>query len=114
MPRPIFDPVIHPPQRLQLCGRLARDAEVDFAELREELELSDSALSKHLKVLGEAGYVSTRRELDASRLHTRVRLTTTGREALCGHVAELQRLAQIASLHGRPAPRTRTAGLLHR
>lgn len=107
MPRPVFDDLIHQPQRLQLCGRLARETEVDFGVLREEMDLSDSALSKHLKLLAEAGYVTTRRVLETSRLHTRARLTLEGREALCGHVAELQRLAQIVSLRGGPPPRTR-------
>lgn len=103
MPRPIFDPVVHEPHRLQICALLAPTQGLPFARVRDEVGVSDSALSKHLRSLEAEGYVSVAREVAAGRRMTRVTLTPTGREALCGHVSELQRLARLVS------PRVRTA-----
>lgn len=93
---PLFDPVVHAPNRLQLCALLAAVDDAEFAVLREELGVSDSVLSKHLKVLEEAGYLTLAKSLvkrtGASRVRTRVSLTPAGRRAYAGHVAELRRL----------------------
>ena len=101
MPRPIFDPVVHQPHRLQICALLAPTRGLPFASIRDEVGLSDSALSKHLSSLESRGYVAISREVLDGRRSTHVTLTGQGREALCGHVSELQRLARAAS------PRTR-------
>lgn len=103
MPRPIFDPVVHQPHRLQVCALLAPTRGLTFARVRDEVGLSDSALSKHLSSLESEGYVTISREITGGRRTTRVTLTARGREALCGHVSELQRLARVAS----PRPRVR-------
>jgi DNA-binding MarR family transcriptional regulator len=89
---PRFDPVVHAPVRLRLCAMLAALDEADFSALRDALELSDSVLSKQLKVLAEAGYLVLTRATVASRVRTRVALTRAGRQAYAAHVAELQRL----------------------
>ena len=52
-----FDPVLHPPVRLQIAAVLAKVSTVEFARLREVTRVSDSVLSKHLAALVEAGYV---------------------------------------------------------
>lgn len=106
MPRPIFDPVVHQPHRLQICALLAPTRGLPFASIRDEIDLSDSALSKHLSSLEAAGYVTTSREVaEDGRRMTLVVLTPAGREALCGHVSELQRLARLVS----PRPSVRSA-----
>lgn len=96
-PHPVFDPVIHEPSRLQICALLVPTASTEFAAIRDELGLSDSALSKHLKALEARGYVELDKSAAAGHVRTRVRLTAAGRAALCGHVSELQRLARVAS-----------------
>lgn len=101
MPRPVFDPVVHQRHRLQICALLAPTRGMPFASIRDDLDLSDSALSKHLSSLEAAGYVTTSREVSRGRRLTLVALTTQGREALCGHVSELQRLARVSSLRVR-------------
>ena len=105
-PQPLFDEVMHERTRLQLCGLLAAVVEAEFARLRESLGITDSALSKHLKALEHAGYVSLRRYRDGSRTFTVVAMTDAGRHAFCGHVAAIQRLAGVASMRPgrRPAP----------
>ncbi|WP_432483445.1 transcriptional regulator [Kineococcus esterisolvens] len=95
---PAFDAVIHAPNRLQLCAMLAPVSDVDFAVLREGLGVSDSVLSKHLKVLEEAGYVELTKRPLASKVRTRARLTPAGRAAFAAHVAELQRVIAAAQV----------------
>jgi DNA-binding MarR family transcriptional regulator len=85
-----FDELIHPSTRLSLVATLAAADWAEFAYLKEKLSLSDSALSKQLATLEEAGYVHTDRHLDGGRHKLRARLTTTGRTAFEGHVAALQ------------------------
>ena len=93
-PEPVFDAVVHAPQRLQICAMLARGGEVEFGVLREGLDVSDATLSKHLKTLTEAGYVELRRVQRAKgQARTWVTLTAAGSQALRGHFAFLQSLA---------------------
>ncbi len=103
MPYPLFDELIHERTRLQLCGLLAAVVEAEFATLRDSLSISDSAMSKHLKALEAAGYVTLRRQREDSRTFTLVAMTDVGRHAFCGHVAAIQRLAGVASMRARPA-----------
>ena len=52
-----LDPTIHAALRLQACAALARVGSLDFSTLRERLDVSESVLSKHLKVLEAAGLI---------------------------------------------------------
>jgi DNA-binding MarR family transcriptional regulator len=88
-----FDPVIHAPIRLQTCAILASADKVEFALLRDALEVSDSVLSKHLKQLEEARFVQLDKVPTGGRVRTWLSLTGLGRKAFAAHVRELQRLA---------------------
>jgi DNA-binding transcriptional ArsR family regulator len=90
MTTPRFDELIHPSTRLSLVATLAAADWAEFGYLKDALALSDSALSKQLSVLEQAGYVVTERRLDGSRHKVRARLTDTGRAAFDGHVAALR------------------------
>ena len=92
---PHFDAVIHPPPRLQLCGLLAVVDTMEFAAVRDAVQVSDSVLSKHVKQLEEAGYVEVRKATIASRQRTSLALTKAGRAAFDAHVAELRRIAGL-------------------
>lgn len=92
---PRFDAVIHPPPRLQICGLLAAVDLMEFAAVRDRVQVSDSVLSKHVKQLEEAGYVTVRKATVASRQRTSLALTEAGRRAFDAHVAELRRIAGI-------------------
>jgi DNA-binding MarR family transcriptional regulator len=92
---PRFDAVIHPPPRLQVCGLLAAVDTMDFATVRDQVGVSDSVLSKHVKQLEEAGYVTVHKATRASRLRTSLSLTANGRAAFDAHVAELRRIAGV-------------------
>jgi DNA-binding MarR family transcriptional regulator len=90
--RPHFDPVVHAPPRLQVCGLLAVVDTMDFAAAREQVGVSDSVLSKHVRQLEEAGYVTVHKATRASRVRTSLSLTGAGRAAFEAHVAELRRI----------------------
>ncbi len=92
---PRFDAVIHPPPRLQICGLLAAVDLMEFATVRDQVGVSDSVLSKHVRQLEEAGYVTVHKATVASRQRTSLSLTTAGRQAFDAHVAELRRIAGV-------------------
>ena len=89
---PQFDAVIHPPPRLQVCGLLAAVDDMEFSAVRDTVGVSDSVLSKHVKQLEEAGYVTVHKATRASRMRTNLSLTAAGRQAFDAHVAELRRI----------------------
>ncbi|GAA1940291.1 transcriptional regulator [Nocardioides hwasunensis] len=93
---PRFDEVVHAPNRLQICALLVAVDRAEFATLRESLGVADSVLSKHLKVLVDAGYVVLAKPAGHGRVRTWASITGSGRTAFAGHVAELQRLAATA------------------
>jgi DNA-binding MarR family transcriptional regulator len=85
-----FDELIHPATRLSIVALLAAADWAEFAFIRDQLGLSDSALSKQLATLAEAGYVTIERPLSERRRRVRARLTTVGRRRFAGHVAALR------------------------
>ena len=87
-----FDPVIHAPVRLRLCAALAPVREIEFGTLLELTGLSKSALSKHVSVLTDAGYVTQRRAVRDTRQRVWLSLTATGRKAYEGHVSALREI----------------------
>ncbi|MFS0705714.1 transcriptional regulator [Cellulomonas sp. 179-A 9B4 NHS] len=91
-PEPRFDDVVHARNRLQICAMLARVDALAFPTVREALDVEDYVVSKHLKVLVDAGYVSSRKERHHGRTQTWLRLTDDGRHALERHLAELRRI----------------------
>jgi len=92
-----FDELIHPSTRLSLVATLAAADWAEFAFLKDRLGLSDSALSKQLTTLEEAGYVATERRLSGGRRKVRARLTSAGRDAFNGHIAALQAIVADAA-----------------
>jgi DNA-binding MarR family transcriptional regulator len=96
-PKPEFDELIHPATRLSIVALLAAADWADFAFVRDELGLSDSALSKQLATLEEAGYVLIERPVSEKRRRVRARLTPLGRGRFDAHVAALQALIATAS-----------------
>lgn len=85
-----FDELIHAPTRLAIVSLLAAAQWADFKYVRDELKLSDSALSKQLSTLEAAGYVEIHRRFVGKRPRTSVRLSDNGRQAFDQHVAALQ------------------------
>lgn len=89
MSRPL-DPVIHAPNRLQMCCMLAAVDTMDFSTVREALDVSESVLSKHVKTLEDAGYLKVRKAASGGRQRTWLSLSGAGRKALTAHLAALK------------------------
>jgi DNA-binding MarR family transcriptional regulator len=92
MTRARFDELIHAPTRLSIVSLLAASQWADFQFVRDSVGLSDSALSKQLATLEQAGYVEIRRGFVGKRPRTSARLTSAGRAAFEQHVAALQEM----------------------
>ncbi|MBF4995304.1 transcriptional regulator [Arthrobacter gandavensis] len=95
-----FDSLIHAPVRLRICGLLRPVEQMDFSVLRDALNVSDASLSKHLKTLTEATYVSIAKSASAARSDARrltwVALTPAGRKAFDAHLRALEEIAGTA------------------
>ena len=87
-----FDELIHAPTRLEIISLLAAAQWADFKYIRDEIGLSDSALSKQLSILESAGYVEIRKGFVGKRPRTSAALSKAGRQAFEQHVAALQRI----------------------
>lgn len=83
------DPVIATTTRLSIVAILAAAKEIEFAAVRDSVELSDSALSKQASALEAAGYVRIRKGYVGKRPRTWLSLTPLGRHAFAAHVAAL-------------------------
>jgi len=92
MARARFDELIHAPTRLSIVSLLAASEWAEFRFIRDTVGLSDSALSKQLTTLEQAGYVEMGRGFVGKRPRTSARLTTAGRAAFEQHVAALQEM----------------------
>jgi DNA-binding MarR family transcriptional regulator len=103
-----FDEIVHAPNRLQICAILSAVTSADFATMRESLAVADSVLSKHIRVLHEAGYVDVHKSARGPRVRTSLSLTSAGRAAYDGHVAALQAIVSNqrlpADAHARRTP----------
>ncbi len=96
-----LDPVLTPPKRLACMGAVAAAAKVEFSSLRDLLDLSDSDLSKQLKVLVDAGYIKSNKTGKASTRRTWLSITKPGRAALAAHTAALQALVDPVEVSNR-------------
>ena len=87
-----FDAIIHAPNRLQICALLSPLEQVEFRVIRDELDVSDSVLSKHIKQLEDVGYIKQKKSKVNGRERRWFHLTTKGRRAFEMHVEELKRI----------------------
>lgn len=96
MIKPRFDDLIHAPTRLSIVSLLAATQWAEFKFIRDSIGMSDSALSKQLTTLDDAGYVEIRKGFVGKRPRTSARLTSVGRAAFDQHVAALQEIVARA------------------
>ena len=92
MNKATFDTVIHAPNRLQICALLDSSKELEFQIIKEQLDVSDSVLSKHLKILEDANYVQLIKKTEFTRQRTWLSLTSLGRKAFKSHLRALKRI----------------------
>ena len=95
-----LDPNLQHPARLRLMTMLTAVSEAEFSALREQLDVADSVLSKHISALAAVRYVTSRKGSHLGKRTTWVRLTPTGRRALAAHVAVLRAIIDQVDLRG--------------
>ncbi|MCU1437542.1 MAG: MarR/EmrR family transcriptional regulator protein [Naasia sp.] len=96
-PRHDLDPVIHQPIRFSILAMLAAADELQFGMIRDVVEVSDSALSKQLGVLEQAGVIAVRKEFAGKYPRTWVRVTAEGRAAYTAHLDALRAIVAASA-----------------
>lgn len=93
----VFDEFLHSPIRLRICGLLVNADSIEFHVVRETLDITDAHLSKNVKALADADYVTVTKkasdERGDSRRLTWLTLTGKGRRAFAQHFRTLRVIA---------------------
>lgn len=87
-----LDDTVHQRVRLGILTILATAGRADFSYLRDNLEVTDGNLGRHLEVLNDAGYVAIAKTFEGRRTRTWVSITKPGRRALKTHIAALRQM----------------------
>lgn len=101
--------VFHEPNRLAIIKALAVAPKgLAFLELRDGCSLTNGNLSRHLRVLEEAGAVRIKKSFVGRTPHTQVTLTDKGRRECIDYLGALEdalnELAAAMSPDEKPAP----------
>ena len=92
-----IDDVVHQRTRLGILAILLQVGQADFSALRDELAVSDGALSQHLRVLEEAGYVAIEKGYQGRRPRTWAKITPAGSRAVRLELALLRKVVESAN-----------------
>jgi DNA-binding MarR family transcriptional regulator len=92
-PRHRLNDLIHSPVRFSIMAALARAESMDFKDLRDAIQVSDSVLSKQLAVLEKAGYVKIRKSFAGKMPRTSASVTPAGRTVWEEHLQTLRDIA---------------------
>jgi DNA-binding HxlR family transcriptional regulator len=84
----IFDSRI----RLGIMSALMVNAEVNFNELKELLNITDGNLASHLKTLEESGFVKVHKGFIGKKTNTTYSATKTGEKAFKIHLTALEKM----------------------
>lgn len=85
---------VHQRVRLGILAVLSETTDCTFATLRDELDLTDGNLSRHVRVLEDAGLLEVRKGYEGRRPCTWLRLTGEGRRELREEIAALEELVR--------------------
>jgi DNA-binding HxlR family transcriptional regulator len=92
-PRHRLNELIHSPVRFSIMAALAGAESLDFKDLRDAIQVSDSLLSKQLSVLEKAGYLKIKKSFAGKMPRTSASMTSDGRDAWIGHLQTLRDIA---------------------
>jgi DNA-binding transcriptional ArsR family regulator len=101
-PRHRLEAVLQSPVRLSIVACLAAAEKAEFGFVRDTVEISDSALSKQVSILENAGYVKARKGYVGKFPRTWLSMTAAGRRAFDAH------LGALAAIAGSPATEARS------
>lgn len=96
-PRTRLDDNFASPIRFSVMAAVGAEAELDFTTLGHVIQSHDSALSKAIAHLSQAGYVAVRKGEYGSRSRTWVRSTIAGRRAFAAHLDALKAIVELGS-----------------
>lgn len=91
-PATVLDEGVHQRVRLGVLAVAVEGKRVDFAFLRDTLDLTAGNLSRHLQVLEKAGYLEVDKVFGGRRPRTWVRVTAAGGAAFDEEMALLESL----------------------
>ena len=93
-----LDRVMHEKARLGMLTSLAAHPKgLAFGDLKQLCDLTDGNLSRHLKVLEEAGFVKIKKGYESNRPHTTVHLTKDGRQRFLDYLTVLEQIVRDAA-----------------
>lgn len=92
-PRHQLNDALTHPVRFSLVASLAGAEEIVFAAVRDQLQVSDSVLSRQASQLEELGIVRIRKGYVGKRPRTWLSLTPAGRTQWEAHLAALRAIA---------------------
>lgn len=92
-PRHELDDLLGHPVRFSILAMLAAASKVEFSFVRDQLEVSDSMLSKQVSTLELAGYVKVEKGFIGKRARTWLSITRNGRSTFERHLAALRTIA---------------------
>lgn len=103
MPRPTnpyeaIKSIFHEPNRLAIMSALCNAADdLSFNELKEECDLTDGNLSRHLKALEEAKAIRIKKTFVHSKPLTTLSLTDRGRDHFLAYLQALEEVLKMAA-----------------
>lgn len=93
-PRHELDELLTHPVRFSIMALLATADRAEFRFVRDQVEVSDSMLSKQTAALERVGYVQVRKAFVHKRGRTWLALTRQGHRTLDQHLAALHDIVQ--------------------
>jgi len=84
----IFDSRI----RLGIMSALMVNAEVNFNDLKEAIQVTDGNLASHLKGLEESGYIKVQKGFIGRKTNTTYSVTKAGEKAFKSHIDALEEM----------------------
>jgi DNA-binding MarR family transcriptional regulator len=92
-PRHELDDLLAHPVRFSMAALLAAADKVEFSFVRDQVEVTDSVLSKQMSALEQAGYIKVHKGFVGKRPRTWLSLTKEGRWTFERHLAALREIA---------------------
>ncbi len=89
-----FNKVFESRVRLGMMSLLVVQEQVDFGQIKENLQLSDGNLASHMAALEKMGYVEVRKQFIGKKPNTTYAITALGNQAFVEHLASLEKLIQ--------------------